>query len=244
MTKRLIFWGLALLLAHMVAAEPDYTEYARVLSAYVTDTGVDYEAWSAHKEDVAALDSFLDQLAGVNPAGLAREAQKAFYINLYNAAMLQAVLERYPLKSVKAIGLVPFSIFKQQFIRLGERRLSLDEVEKGILLKVFSDPRIHFAVNCASRSCPPLRAEPFVAERLDAQLDAQARLFAASEQAARVDFKTRRVAYSKLFKWYAEDFGVVNPAEYLNRYREVDLPDSYQVDWLPYDWSLNASYRP
>ena len=156
-------------------------------------------------------------------------------------AMLQAVLDHYPIKSVKSIGLLPFSIFKKDFIQLGEERVSLDDVEKGILLKEYFDPRIHFAVNCASESCPPLRAEPFNEEHLNEQLDEQTRLFAASDRAARVDAKTGAIVYSELFKWYADDFDVKSPAEFLNRYRESKLPESVYVIWIDYDWSLNAA---
>ena len=173
-------------------------------------------------------------------SSLSKDAQKALYINLYNAAMLQVVLEHYPWKPVKGIGVLPFSVFKKKFIPLDGGRVSLDHIEKGILLKEYFDARIHFAVNCASVSCPPLRREPFVGERLEAQLEEQARLFAASERAALVDRSAQRVLYSELFKWYASDFDVKNPAEFLNRYRDSGLPLAYSVGWIDYDWDLNA----
>jgi hypothetical protein len=221
----------------------DYTEYARLLDTYVVDDGVQYSKWIRNEADVAALNAVLKKLAQADLDELSKNEQKAFYINLYNAGMLQAVLDHYPLKSVKAIGLLPFSVFKKKFIVLGDDEVSLDHVEKGILLKEYFDARIHFAVNCASESCPPLRAEPFVGERLNAQLDAQTRLFAASDRAARVDDAKGRVAYSELFKWYADDFGVENPAMFLNRYRAEALPVSHSVTWIKYDWSLNAAAK-
>lgn len=219
----------------------DYAEYARLLETYAEPSGVRYAVWAAHQDDVLALDTVLQKFAEVDVQALTFEEQKAFYINLYNAAMLQAVFKEYPIKSVTKIGLIPFSIFKKQFIQHGGRELSLDDVEKGILLKDYFDARIHFAVNCASVSCPPLRAEPFIAERLDAQLEEQTRLFAQSSHAARVDPKKKRIAYSSLFKWYAKDFAVENPAEYLNLYREDSLPLNYKTDWIDYDWDLNQA---
>lgn len=219
----------------------DYSEYARLLEKYVAPTGVRYAAWFADEADLRALEDFLEYAAGVDLSEHSKEAQAAFYINLYNAAMLQSVFEHYPLDSVKDIGLLPFSIFKRDFIRQGGRSLSLDAIEKQILLKDHFDPRIHFAVNCASESCPPLLDEPYVAKRLDAQLDAQTRAFAQSARAARVLMGQKRIAYYELFKWYADDFGVDNPAEYLNRYREMPLPLDYETDWIDYDWSLNAA---
>lgn len=219
----------------------DYSDYSRLLQKYVKHSGVQYEAWFANKADLQALDDVLGMFAKVDLSQRSPEEQVAFYINLYNGGMLQAVFQNYPLKSVKSIGLIPFSIFKKNFIQQGDRELSLDGIEKGILLKDFFDPRIHFAVNCASDSCPPLLAEPFVPNQLDAQLDAQTRAFARSARAARVLMGKERIAYSELFKWYKNDFGVENPAEYLNRYRVMPLPLDYEVDWIDYDWSLNAA---
>ncbi len=229
------------LLLGSLCAGPDYSGYARLLSTYVTPSGVDYAAWSGAADEVAELDAFLEQMSAVDVAVLSRPERKAFYINLYNASMLQVVLRNYPLRSVKQIGFLPFSVFKRDFIVLGERKLSLDTIEKGILLEEYFDPRIHFAINCASESCPPLRAEPFTGEALDRQLDEQARGFAESARAARVDHARRSIAYSELFKWYADDFGVEQPAEFLNRYRAVPLPLNYATDWIDYDWSLNQS---
>ena len=239
--KQFILFGLCALISPVVAGEVDYVDFARLLERYVADDGVRYAAWADNSADVAALEAVLAALGSVNVADLSRKEQKAFYINLYNAAMLQAVFEHWPVDSVKAIGPEPFSIFKKKFIRLGDRRLSLDKVEKGILLQDYFDPRIHFAVNCASESCPPLRAEPFVGKRLDTQLEAQTQLFAASKRAARVDRAQKSVAYSSLFKWYADDFPGTSPADYLNQYRKDPLPTNFEAEWIPYDWSLNAA---
>ncbi|NBB77900.1 MAG: DUF547 domain-containing protein [Verrucomicrobia bacterium] len=235
-----ILLGLCALCSPLVAGV-DYADYARLLERYVAEDGVGYMAWADNPDDLAALEDFLATAASVELTALSRNEQKAFYINLYNAAMLQAVFHHWPVDSVETIGRKPFSIFKKAFIKLGDRRLSLDDVEKAILLKEYFDPRIHFAVNCASESCPPLRAEPFVGERLDAQLDEQTRLFAGSKRAAQVDLSEKSVAYSELFKWYADDFPGDNPADYLNRYRADPLPTNFEIQWIPYDWSLNAA---
>lgn len=237
--KHFILVGLCALISPLVA-DVAYSDYARLLERYVSEEGVRYAAWADNSDDLAALEGVLATMAAVDLTALSRDEQKAFYINLYNAAMLQAVFDHWPIDSVKTIGWRPFSIFKKDFIKQGDRQLSLDAVEKEILLVDYFDPRIHFAVNCASESCPPLRAEPFVGERLDAQMEAQTRLFAESQRAARVDVSARRVAYSELFKWYADDFPKGSPAVYLNRYRSEPLPVDFETDWIPYDWSLNA----
>ena len=231
----------ALLIALQGIQAEQYATYARLLESYVSESGVHYDDWFNNKADVRALDDVLAELAQIDLTHYSKEASTAFYINLYNAAMLQAVFKHYPIESVKDIGDAPFSIFKQAFIYQNGRKLSLDEIEKGILLKDFFDPRIHFAVNCASESCPPLLGEPFTASQLEAQLEQQTRAFASSAHAARFDARSKSIQFSELFNWYAKDFGVSNPAKYLNRYRKDPLPLNKKVEWIPYDWSLNAS---
>lgn len=218
---------------------PDYSEYDRLLKTYVVDEQVNYKAWAENKEDVAALETFVEKLSNTDVELLSEANQAAFYINMYNAVMLQAVLDSYPVDSVKSIGISPFSIFKKDLVQIKNRKVSLDYIEKEILLKNHFDSRIHFAVNCASEGCPPLRAEPFIGDLLDQQLEEQARLFARSNRAARVNKSKKSIAYSELFKWYASDFDKDNPAKYLNPYRSVPLPVDYTVAWIPYDWSLN-----
>lgn len=235
---------LLLLISWCSLAAVDYTDYADLLERYVKESGVDYAGWYANKADLALLDAVLLDFAGVDLADLSDAEQKAFYINLYNAAMLQVVFQHYPVASVTEIGEQPFDVFKQAFIQQGGRLLSLDDVEKGILLKDYFDPRIHFAVNCASESCPPLRAEPFVADRLEAQMAAQTRHFAESSRAAQVDHEAKRTAYTSLMNWYKADFdcALPTPACYLNQYRSEALPLDYAVDWIEYDWALNVAH--
>ncbi|MGK0456202.1 MAG: hypothetical protein ACJAUA_000496 [Zhongshania aliphaticivorans] len=233
--------GVLLLCGLSLKAEgtPDYSDYERLLKTYVEDDGVDYAAWVGKEADVAALQEFVEVLSQADIDALSAADQKAFYINLYNASMLRIVLENYPIKSVKTIGLLPFSVFKKDLIKLADSKVSLDDIEKGILLKQYFDPRIHFALNCASESCPPLIAEPFFGDQLDKQLDEQTHLFAASDRAAQIDEENQRIAYSELFKWYADDFDGETPTEYLNQYRDEALPTNYTADWISYDWSLN-----
>lgn len=229
------------ILCTVPASALDHSAYAGLLSKYAKPSGVDYASWHRQAGDRQALADVLAGYGGINTKSLTANERKALLINLYNAAMIEAALDAYPIKSVTSIGLVPFSIFKKRWIALDGKTVSLDDIEKGILLKEYPDARVHFAVNCASVSCPPLRTEPFVGSRLDAQLNEQTRRFAVSPFAAEVDEAGRRIAFSKLFKWYKDDFDVANPAAYLNRYRDKPLPTDYKVDWQAYDWSLNQA---
>jgi len=233
----LFFCGSGLL----VGIPPAYDEYGRLLDQYVTPEGVDYRGWHASEADSAALDNILDQWSSVDHQSLDREEASAFLINLYNAAMIREVLENYPLDSVREIGFLPFAVFRRDVIDLNGDDVSLDHIEKEVLLKDYFDPRIHFAVNCASVSCPPLRGDPFTGGDLSAQLDEQTRLFASSSHAAQVSSDNESTSYSELFKWYADDFPGDDPAVYLNRFRNDPLPEGNEVKWIEYDWGLNRS---
>jgi hypothetical protein len=224
---------------------------ARLLGTYVTpDLLVDYRALAANEEDREALRSWLAHQARVQVSLLPRHAQKAFWINLYNAATLELILRHYPLKSILKIGLIPGQAWKREFIRADGRLLSLDDIEHEILRKRFADPRIHFAVNCASASCPPLRREPYSAAELDDQLDRSSRDFldslsglshgtSGSELVLRV---------SKIFDWYREDFeshpgGVVG---FIADYAPEEVSSLIRahrgrvdVRYGKYDWRLN-----
>lgn len=223
------------------AEEPKaYQEYARLLDTYVTPTGVKYKEWHKNKEDVKALDAVLKAFSKTDLEALNRSEQKAFYINLYNAGMLQAVLDHYPIKTVTTI--VPdFGIFKKKYIKLNGKKLSLDGIEKGTLLKHYHDPRIHFVVNCASRSCPPLADYPYRGESLEEQLDKQTRIFAESTEAVQIDKKNKTLKFTQLLQWYAKDFKPHSPEAYFNQYRSEKLPRKYKTDWINYNWSLNTA---
>src|SRR3972149_4400435 len=157
----------------------DLGPYARVLETYVTPDG--QVRYAALKQNPGDLNAFIQQLAAVRPEnrpGLfpTPAAQMAYWINAYNAFVLHAVVEAYPVESVRDLkfgfGLL---FFKRDRLVAGGRRVSLDDIEPGILRRQFADPRIHFAINCASASCPPLARQPYRAETLEAQLDQAAR---------------------------------------------------------------------
>lgn len=221
------------------SVEPSYKAYAGLLEKYVLNDGVRYAQWHANAGDRQALEDILRQWSTVHPASLDQEKATAFLINLYNAAMIHQVLEHFPIKSVRDIGLMPFAIFRKDIVVLNGSKVSLDAIEKERLLDDYFDPRIHFAVNCASVSCPPLRSEPFTGADLQRQLNEQSILFANSPHAARVIPNTEATAYSELFKWYKDDFPGDDPAEYLNRFRDDPLPVGNTIRWINYDWSLN-----
>lgn len=183
--------------------------------------------------------------------------QMAFLINAYNAFTIELVLGRYPqLASIKDLGSLFGSPWKKAFVPLLGGMRSLDEIEHGMLRAPgrYDDPRIHFAVNCASVGCPPLREEAFVAERLDAQLDEQAARFMADRSRNRWSSAEQRLEVSRIFDWYGDDFraghrGIRSLEDFFTRHAEAlaDAPADREriraqratVAYLPYDWALN-----
>lgn len=218
----------------------------KVLNAYVTKGQVNYKALKAKP---AELDTYLKQAAAVSRADFStwsKDAQMAFYINLYNAATLKHITNHYPVSSIKKIGGWFTSPWKIEFISLFGSKVHLDHIEHEILRKQYSDARIHFALVCAAKSCPPLRSEAYNGSQLSAQLDDQGRIFMADSGKNSVSVSNRRITVSKIFDWFEEDFvkhsGSVQKfvAPY---FPQTSLPatgiDNFSVRHSDYDWSLN-----
>jgi hypothetical protein len=204
---------------------------------------VRYDGFAA---DRAALKAYLETLSGVSRAqfdGWAKDERKAFLINAYNAFTVEKILTRWPgIRSIWDFGKIFGNPFKDDFFRLLGAPMTLDGIEHGMLRRRgdYDDPRVHYAVNCASIGCPMLREEAYVAPRLEAQLDEQAVRFLSDRTRNR--FRDGRLEVSKIFDWFKEDF---EPrARYFARYAGVlgypggDVP----IGFLDYDWTLNA-YR-
>jgi hypothetical protein len=201
---------------------------------------VRYEAMA---RDRAALRAYLASLSAVGEKayeGWPPAEQMAFLINAYNAFTVEKILTRYPdLRSIWDFGKLFGNPFKDEFFSLLGRRMSLDGIEHGILRKRYREPRIHFAVNCASVGCPMLREEAYAAARLETQLEEQALRFLSDRSRNR--FAAGRLEVSKIFDWFKEDFA---PREaYFARYATAlgAPPGAIPVTFLDYDWSLNAS---
>lgn len=173
-----------------------------------------------------------DAVINFDPAKLvSRQERMAFWINVYNIAAIRKVLEIYPTGSITAKG---DGVWKAPAIKVAGTDYSLDEIEHR-LLRPMGDARIHFAIVCASLSCPDLRTEPYTAGRLDRQLAAQTRAFVANTGKG-VRTEADAVYISAIFTWFAQDFGDV--AKFLARHG-VRLPDGLGTKELAYNWTLN-----
>ena len=220
----------------------DNTIYAQLLDRHVRDGVVDYQGFKA---DEKQLDAYLDQMAAVDPDKLSRNEQFAFYINAYNAWTIKLILTRYPgISSIKDIGSFFSSPWKKKISRINGELLTLDEIEHEILRPRFQDPRIHFAVNCASIGCPKLISHPYEAQTLSQQLDTVTRDFINNPD--RNYLKGDTLYVSRIFKWFAEDFNHDIRGFFLQyasdnlRQALTAVGDGLNIRYLDYDWSLNG----
>lgn len=209
---------------------------------------VDYQAVARDPDYREAL----GEMARANPKELSsKEERFAFWVNAYNLLAIKTVLDRYPISSIKDGGNFLFPIWKKNVGTVAGKDYSLDDIEHGVLRARFEEPRVHFAVVCASLSCPDLRAEPYEGIRLDEQLGDQARSFLENRTKGLVPGDDRKTAaVSSIFKWFGEDFdrggGV---AQFIREHvdedtkREISGLTDGGISYLDYDWSLNDTAR-
>jgi hypothetical protein len=216
--------------------------YAALLKKYVKEGVVDYQGF---KNEETNLDQYLKVLEKTDSSKLSRNEQFAFYINAYNAWTIKLILSGYPgVKSIKEFGSIFKSPWKKKLARIDGEIVTLDHIEHGILRPKYKDPRVHFAINCASKGCPPLRSEPYRGDVLDRQLDEMVRAFINNPKRNRLDGKELYV--SSIFKWFKEDFND-DIVGFFQEYAQGDLKkgldsnrEEIKVKYLSYDWSLNG----
>ena len=226
------------------AADPVTTHWARVLERFVDAQGrIDFDGVAGDREH---LDSFVAWLAQTSPTAYpgdfdSIESKLAFHINAYNAFALYGVLEKGMPKNFASI-FKRLGFFKLQRFKLGRRQISLYDYENRVI-RPLGDARVHFVLNCMVLACPRLPNVPFTAARVDAQLDAAAREFFASDRHIRIDDKKRVVHLSEILDFYTEDFAKPARREslipYVNQFRTEPIPADYRVRFIPYNWTLN-----
>lgn len=231
-------------------ASIDHSAWAAFLSRYL-ETGSDGVNRVAYQrvtpDDAAALKTYIDQLAATAISGYARPEQMAYWLNLYNALTVQVILEHYPVESIRDIDISP-GLFSdgpwgKKLVNIEDEAVSLDDIEHQILRPIWQDPRIHYAVNCASIGCPNLQPAPFEPDMLDAQLDDAAIEFVNHRRG--VDIADGRVTVSSIYSWFEEDFGSNDQGviAHLKAYAEPDLAMKLEavssISGHDYDWQLN-----
>jgi hypothetical protein len=216
----------------------NWTEtYNRLLGKYVTSGGVKYAEWKSNAADLQAIQAVVDGIAKENVSAMEKRQQLAFYINAYNAWILHEALGKYPTKSVKD---ALFTFFTGKRIKVAGQDTSFNALEKETIRSKFSEPRVHFALNCASRSCPPLNREAFSAGKLEEQFEKLAKGYVNSERGVKYSAESKTAQLSKIFDWYKDDFkGEGGPLAFINKRRATTIPNDAKISYQDYDWGLN-----
>jgi hypothetical protein len=243
--------------------------YASVLRQYVDGQGmVDYQALKENREPLDQYVQSLANLGAEAYEKWSPEEKVAFWINAYNGLTLQTIIDHYPIQKgglisglrfpENSIRQIPGVWDSVEHTVMGQA-MTLDQIEHEILRKNFNEPRIHMALVCAAMGCPALRAEPYDGKRLDAQLDDQSTRFLADPLKFRVDRDMNKVLLSSIFKWFGADFSIKYQTdqfkrassdsrpvlEFISRYvgreeAEYLKTQEHSIEYLDYDWSLNA----
>lgn len=257
-STRLALFALAAALATPAAAAPppDYKLWAELLQKhYDPMRGMDYKGLK--EKDKAAFDRLRQQMAAVDTNFLSREDRLAYWINLYNISTVGVVVDNYPVDSIRDLStdpIVRLNVFKKDHVQTKTGRMSLNDVENDKIREGFKDPRIHFAINCAAKSCPPIRPEPYVGAKLKQQLDDQTRKFLNGPNGVRLEKKgsTLVVHTTKIMEWFGDDFekwgGGVLPflRRYVTRDKEAQIAaagNQVKIEFHDYSWDLNDASK-
>ena len=211
----------------------DHSVWNNLLQKHVGKNGmVDYKGF---KSDRAKLDNYLKMLSSQEPTkDWSNNELLAYYINLYNAYTVDLILRNYPVKSIKDIS----SPWTKEFIKVGDTEISLGGIENSILRKM-NEPRIHFAINCASISCPKLLNEAYTAAEIEEQLERVTREFINSDKN---EISENSAKLSSIFDWYKKDFKEDGSViDYINKYSETRIKPGAAISYKEYDWNLNEA---
>ena len=228
---------------HTGTAPVDHSAYDKLLKKYVNEKGlVNYKGF---KSEEKVFNQYLDMLSKNAPAtSWSKSEQMAYWINAYNAYTIRLILDHYPLKSIKDIGSkikIPFvtTPWAHKFFTIGGEKMSLDNIEHGTLRKKYDDPRIHFTLVCASISCPRLRNEAYMADKLEAQLNDQGHDFL--NNPAKNKITKEEAQLSKYFDWYKGDWNNDGQSvvKWVDKYSATKIDDKTKISFLDYNWNLN-----
>lgn len=213
-------------------AKPNHLNFNALLQKHVNNAGnVNYAAF---KQDEAKLDAYLAELQKSTPQKeWSRAESLAYWINAYNAGTIKLILKNWPVKSI--MDLHSGKPWDVKWIKLGSSTYSLNQIEHDIIRPRYKDARIHFAVNCAAASCPPLPNKAFTGSNLNSLLTSRTRAFV--RNSAYNTISDTEVKVSKIFDWYGDDFGDLRA--YLNKYTATAIPAAQEIGFREYDWSLN-----
>lgn len=234
------------------AEPPSYKLWTEILTKhYDPAKGMRYKALKA--EDKPKLDLLRKQMATVDVQWLSRQDQLAYWINLYNISVVAIVVEHYPVESIRDISTDPIirlNVFKKDSVAVKGGMISLDDIENKKIRGVFKDARIHFAINCAALSCPPIRPEPYVGARIDQQLDDQTRKFLNGPNGIKLERSggTLTITTTKIMDWFKGDFeryqggrrAFIHHFASPDKQKQIDeVGNQVELEFFDYSWKLN-----
>ncbi len=210
----------------------DHSIWDGLLKKYVSDNLVDYTSWHRDQKE---LNEYIHQLSSNHPRETwSRNAKLAYWINAYNAFTVKLILDHYPVKSIMDIhGGKPWDVI---WIQIGNKKYSLNQIEHEIIRPEFGEPRIHFAVNCAALSCPPLGRTAFTEKNIENLLDKQTREFIGNKQMNTIG--KNKLEISQIFEWYREDF--TSLISFIQKYSSISIDPGAIIHFKEYDWALNS----
>ena len=239
--------------SYIYSQKVDHSLMTELMLKYNFNGNLDYEGLTTEPK----LDDYLQILSKTEPEKLSSDDEKmAFWINVYNAFTIKAIVDNYPVESIndlhtggRILGhILSTTVWDDEFIPIKDEMYSLNQVEHEILRKDFEEPRIHFAIVCASISCPVLRKEAFIPERLDSQLEEQTIGFFNDQTKNKFDSDKKITYISKILDWFSEDFGnddeeiLFYVSNYIDKKIGEDIRnnvDDWSIDYMDYDWGLN-----
>lgn len=230
--------GLLFIVTNGVYASTSVTQFIQgadqLLKKEVKQGQVDYQNI---KNNFQFIDKLYQQIRNTTLDGATENEKKAFYINAYNIIVIHEIAKYYPLKS----PMDKSGFFDQVKHRIAGEELTLNALESKKIVRPYQDPRIHFALACAAKSCPSLASFAYVPEKLDEQLDARTRLSLNDPEFIRADQQKKNVEVSKIFDWYKNDFTQNGQSilDFINKYRDHKIPADFKVNFYEYNWQLN-----
>ena len=246
--KAYIFILFSLIMAPTASAMAfDHSQFDQILQAYVDDEGlVDYNAIAKDTR----FQNYMERIKTAETDEMTVDGRLAFWINAYNAVTIDKVIKWKPKKSVRETAIrglwTSTKFFTSREHVVAGKQLSQDDIEHEILRKQLKDPRIHFAIVCASSSCPKLARFAFSEEQVQRQLEEETRKYINSDRGTRIDYAENTLYLSKLFDWFAGDFKNASGSvlAFIKPYLEPDaltfLERKPKIEYLRYNWALNA----
>jgi len=234
-------------------AEPDYAPWTALLQKHYTpEKGMDYKALKA--TELPTLTKLNDMMSKVNVSTLNRKQQQAYWMNYYNIGIVSLIAKNYPIKSILDLGgIIGKAVFLKNGVMVNGSNLSFYKLENEKVRAEFKDPRVHFAINCAARSCPPLRTEAYMGDKLDMQLDEQARKFLNGPKGVRIEKDGSETIFNttKIMDWFKKDFddwgggSVAFSKKFLDasHLKAIQGASKLTIKYDDYDWGLNDASK-